>query len=198
MAFSKIRVSVAFALAILCSAVASANTDGLKPQAKTDEKGNTVFTVIVDGLPLTSDEVFETSLKYMHNEYKTARYSEIEHYGDKGIIVGKSTLNSFFTSNGLAKSEVFSADYYLRIDAKDNKARVQVIFTNYRVLKLSDSSNKEELEVNISSVAPFKDGKDNKRYTKAYGKLQEYVAEVLNSVSQKLKSATPSPVVDEW
>lgn len=196
MAFSKIRIVSAFFLATACCIATSAAD--FDHQVKTDDKGNTVFTMVVDQLPLNESEVYDTALKYLQSEYKTARYKDIEQYREKGITVGKSNLNSFYTDNGLTKSEVFSADFYLRIDSKDNKARVQVIFTKYKILKLSDTSNREENEVLISSVAPFADAKDNKRYKKAFEKMQEYVSEIMNSVSQKLKSATPTPASEEW
>ncbi|MDD6889688.1 MAG: hypothetical protein PUD39_05460 [Bacteroidales bacterium] len=166
--------------------------------AKTDQKGNVVFTYVIENLPLNATEGLEASLKYLENEYKTTKYKEIEHFADKGIAYGKGHLNSFYTDNGMVKSEVFSTDYFLRLDAKDNKVRVQLIFTNYNVLTLSDTSNKESMDVAISSVAPFADAKDNGRYKKAFKALTEKANIVLKSVSEKLRAFTPAPVMDEW
>ena len=157
-----------------------------------------MFTLIVNDLPLNASEIFGASLKYLNNEYKTARYTDIQEFQDKGIVYGKSNLNSFYTDNGLMNSEVFSADYYLRLDSKDNMVRIQVIFDNYKLLKLSDNSNAKETEVLISSVAPFSQEKNGKRYKNAYGKLQVFVDQVFNSVIQSIKSTTPTPEVDEW
>lgn len=168
------------------------------PQAKIDAQGNTVFTLVVSDLPLDASDIFNASIKYMKNEYKTAKYSDIQEYGDKGIVIGKSKLNSFYTDNGLINSEVFSVDYQMRLDSKNNMVRIQLIFDKYNLLKLSDSSNNQTTEILISSVEPFSQSKNSKRYKNAYEKLQEYVDKVFSSVIQAIKATTPTPTEDEW
>ena len=176
----------------------AAEMSDLGHKVTTDDKGNTVFTLVLDQLPLSENEVFDTALNYLQSEYKTTRYNDIQQFRDKGIVVGKGNLNSFYTDSGLAKSEVFSTEFYLRIDSKNGRARVQLIFNKYKVLELSDFTNKYAKEVVISQVAPFADAKDNKRYKKAFNHLQELALGILKSVSLKVKTATPAPAADDW
>lgn len=197
MAFSKFRLTLAAILAFAfapCALSAGLAFD----DAKVDSNGNVVFTHVIENLPVGAQDLHAASVKYLQNEYKTTKYKDIECLADKGISYGKGNMNSFFTDNGLIKSEVFSADYFLRIDAKDNKARVQLIFTNYSVQKLSDTSDRQTVDVAIAKVAPFADAENNGRYKKAYKALKENADIVLNSVADKLHSVTPAPVVDEW
>lgn len=168
------------------------------PQGEIDSKGNVAFTTIVDELPLNQSDVYTAACKYIESEYKTARYSDIQKFDDKYIVFGKANLNSFYTENGLTNSRIFNVNFYLRIDSKEKKARIQLIFKDYDILKLLDSSNRESESVAIGSVAPFKKGKDDKRYTKAYNKLREFTAKILDSATTSLKNATSSPVADEW
>lgn len=167
-------------------------------EPKVGPKGNVLFTYVLDDLPLSADEAFAASLNYIQNEYRTTKYNDIECVADMGIVYGKGNLNSFYTDNGLVKSEVFSADYYLRLDAKDGKVRVQLIFTNYNVQKLSDTSDREVVDVVISKVAPFADAENNGRYRKVFKALAENADVVLNSVVDRLRSISPAPVLDEW
>lgn len=197
MAYSKKRLLLSILFGLLISPIAFCG-DLEFEDAKVDPKKNVVFTYVLENLPLNADEVLSASLNYLQTEYKTTKYKDIEYVVDKGIAYGKGSLDSFFTGNGLISSEIFSADYYLRLDAKDGKARIQLIFNKYNVQKLSDTSNRKTTEVIISEKAPFVDADGNGRYKKAFKSLTENANIVLNSVVDKLKSVTPAPTLDEW
>ena len=166
--------------------------------AKLDPRGNVTFTYVLENLPLSTEDVFAASLDYLQKEYRTTKYKDVQTVPDKGVVYGKGEMNSFFTDNGLVSSEVFSAAYYLRLDAKEGKARIQLIFKNYDVQKLSDTSDGKTFEVQISSVAPFANGQNDGRFKKAFKALTENANVVLNSVVYKLKSVSSAPVLDEW
>lgn len=195
MSFSKVLLAATLCFTVLAPSKLTADT---LPIGEKDSKDNVVFTTIVENLPLKQSEAYAAALDYLNNEYKTAQYSDIREFQDKGIAVGASTLNSFYTASGLLASDLYSADYHLRFDCKDNKVRVQVIFSDYQQIKLNDNGNKETALVKICSVSPFQDSKNKKHYKNAYAKLQEFVGQVLSSVKSSLQSAAPAPEMEEW
>ena len=197
MACSNLRYILSFLLLLTVSKLSFG--DELKfNEPKIDANGNVVLTYVLEDLPINADEILKASAKYLENEYKTTKYTDIETIAEKSIVYGKGCMNSFFTDNGLTKSEVFSAVYYLRIDAKDGEARIQLIFNKYDEQQLSDLSDQKVYSVTISEVAPFADAKNNGRYKKAFYHLTENAEIVLKSVVDKLKSVSPAPVMDEW
>lgn len=201
MGSSKILGTVLLTLFSLISGFTASAEDEAMPAYEVDRNKNVVFTILLEGLPLSQTEVFQAAVDYLNNEYKTSRYEIAHNLPEKGIVVGTATLNSFYENNGLRSSSIFSVDYQLRVDAKDGRARVQVILTDYKETELSDTGNKKVIETLISEVAPVSDNKSgNKRkFKKAFEKLQEYVERVLVSTSQSLKNARPAPDAnDNW
>lgn len=179
---------------------ASAETEEM-PSYEVDRNKNVVFTVLLENLTLSQSEVFQAALDYLNNEYKISKYEIAYNLPEKGIIVGAATLNSFYENNGLRSSSIFSVDYQLRVDAKEGRARVQVILTDYKETELSDTGNKKVIETLISEVAPVSDNKsgNKKKFKKAFEKLQEYVERILDSTTQSLKNARPTPdASDNW
>ena len=167
-------------------------------EPKVGSNGTVVFSYILESLPLSAKEVFSASLNYLQKEYKTTIYKNVESVPEKGIVYGKGEFSSFYTDNGLVKTEIFSAEYYLRMDAKDGRARIQLVFTNYDVKELSDASKQTNLQVSISKVAPFAEAENNGRYKKAFKALTANANIVLNSVVENFRSVNPSPILDEW
>lgn len=175
-----------------------ADKKGDLPQATVDSRGNVVFTLIVEGLPLNASEAVDAAENYLATEYKTSRYSDIQRPSDKNFVLGKGNLESFYTDSGLAKSKIYSADYFLRFDGKDGMTRIQVVFNRLKMLQLSDAGNRIETEVRMSEVQPFAESDNGRSYKKAHVRLQEAVSEIFESASNAMKSANPTPVADEW
>lgn len=180
---------------------ASVNAADYKGQfeGKPDDKGNVIFTAIVENIPFSQRGIVDLAKSYLNEEYRTARYSDIKAVDDKGIVYGKSDLNAFYTNNGAIKSDVFSADFFLRFDCKDGRARIQAIFKDYGIQSHSELESKPKENVAIVTVAPFvQDCKNKKTYQKAYAQLQELVDKILLSATNHMQSATPEPEVEEW
>lgn len=168
---------------------------------KVDAAGNVVFTSLIENLPLSQDDIYIASRNYIENAYKETRYKLLPESNHNGQVGGEGVFSSFFESNSLSKGTIFNAVIHLKIDAKDGRARVQVIVRNYQQVILSDFGNKERMDVLISSTAPLTENKEKqKMYKKAFSALHELVHKTMFSVRETLNATQPSASAesDAW
>lgn len=168
---------------------------------KTDDKGNVVFTMTLDNLPHSKEDVYKAAKKYFETAYKNTRYTiSYESEGD-GIIVGTGSFQQFFQGGNAIKVMTFNVDFQLRVDAKDNRARLQIIAKDYEVATISDIGSNEKSKISISTVSPFTDNKDQKKtYKKAFETLTELVEKTLKETSESIKSYSPPVEImsEDW
>lgn len=165
-----------------------------------DNKGNVVFSVIHENLPVGKEQIHEAALKYLQEAYKDTRYEITYNDREKGIVVGNGIFSAFYESSNLISTKTFNVNFFVRVDAKDGRARIQFIAKQYKVTSLSDVKSNENEDVNIALVAPVADNNTNKKnYTKAFENLKKLVAKTLDNVSEAIKAAQ-APIVDgeEW
>lgn len=177
-------------LFILSAQIVRANTYTIDP------KGNVVFTKTIEGLSLDQEQVYNAALKYLQEAYKDTNYKISISNKEKGIVVGEGSFLAFHQSSNLVKTYTFNIDFWVRVDAKDGRARVQFIAKQYKVTSLSDIGDEKVENVNISEVAPFADHDHSRRYYKAYDDLKPMVDKTLNAVSEAIKS-TPALMLED-
>lgn len=165
-----------------------------------DNKGNVVFSVIHENLPVAKEQIHEAALKYLQEAYKDTRYEISYNDIEKGIVVGNGIFTSFYESSNLISTKTFNVSFFVRVDAKDGRARVQFIAKQYNVTSLNDVKSDENEDVDIALVAPISDNKTNKKnYTKAFESLKKLAIKTLDNVSAAIKAAqAPIGVGDEW
>lgn len=159
---------------------------------KTKDDGNVVFTMTLENLPHSKGDIYKAAKKYFETAYKNTKYKiTYESEGD-GIIVGTGSFQQFYQGGNAIKVMTFNVDFQLRVDAKDNRARLQVIAKDYEIATISDLGGNEKANICISSVSPLTDNKDNKKtYKKAFENLTELVEKTLIETSESIKSYSP-------
>lgn len=170
------------------------------PNYIVDKNGNVVFSVIHENLSVSKDQIYEAALKYLQEAYKDTRYEISYNNKDKGIVVGSGEFIAFYESSNLISSQTFNVNFFVRVDVKDGRVRIQFIAKQYKVTSLNDVKSDEVEDVDIASVAPIADNKTNKKnYIKAFDALEQLVFKTLNNVMEAIKAAQ-APVVDgdEW
>ncbi|MBD5334708.1 MAG: DUF4468 domain-containing protein [Bacteroides sp.] len=158
-----------------------------------DAQRNVVFSLVMEDLPLSSSDILSAANDYLNNAYKDTKYNISAYNPEAGFIIGEGIFNSFFQHNNLVKASIFNAPFQLRIDAKDNRARVQFIARNYEVVELSDMSDKKKNLVLISEA------ENSKMYKNAFKQLEELAGKTIAQMSEAIKAQRPQPVAsDEW
>ncbi|MDE6651285.1 MAG: DUF4468 domain-containing protein [Paramuribaculum sp.] len=161
-----------------------------------DNRGNVIFDKTIENLPLSKDEIYKAAADYIENAYKDTRYNIVENNSEAGNITGEGELINFHEQGGLVKSVLYSLKFYLRVDAKDGRARVRLIARTYSLKTLSDVKSSASEDVIISDCEPIGKVK-NKGHKKAFEILSAFAEKTINNVSEALKSATPAVSADD-
>jgi hypothetical protein len=190
---------------LLTILVVLASVFSLSAQSKTtykvDSKNNVVFTSIIEDLPLSRDEIYKAALSYLETAYKDTRYKITLSSPENGSVAGTGNFASIHEHSNLTSSKIISADFTLRVDAQDGRARMQIIVRKYDLVVLCDTKSKRDEDVLVSSVAPIADNStDRKNYTKTFEKLSALVDRTFDSVATTLKNTTSAAPADneEW
>lgn len=168
---------------------------------KSDDKGNVVFTTTLENLPHSKEDVYKAAKKYFETAYKNTKYKISYESEDDGIIIGTGSFQQFFQGGNAIKVMTFNVDFQLRVDAKDNRARLQVIAKDYEIATIRDLGSNEKANISIVTVSPFTDNKEDKKtYKKAFEILAELVEKTLNETSESIKSYTPTADIksEDW
>lgn len=159
-----------------------------------DDTGNLVFCTVLENLPLSQSDIYMVSCDYLRNAYRDTRYKIVEDLAEKGRVIGAGVFESFFQSNSLTKGVIFNAPFHLRIDAKDGRARIQLIARNYNQVVLNDFGGKEKVEVPISTAQPFSEQNNQKIYRNAFESLHEKAHKTILAVKDALDSAVTTAI----
>lgn len=164
-----------------------------------DKNGDVVATRIVEGLALKKQEIYEAGLKYLREAYKETKYKIVIESAENGVVAGEGKFLAFHEANIFPYSYFLDAPFCLRIDAKDNRARVAIIFSYYDG-KRTNINETVDIHDHISDFAPINSGNSDKRrlYQKAFPLLLEKAGKTLTEVEEMLKSTRSVAVDTDW
>lgn len=166
-------------------------------QYTVDNKGNVIFEMTLENLPNDKAEIHASATDYLENAYKDTKYSIVENNLEKGVVTGQGEIVNFHESGGILKSNIYSITFFVRVDAKDGRARIRFVVHNYSLDTLSDIKSESKQELPVSECAPIGSVYKDKGHKKAFEKLQEIADKTLNLVADAIKSATPAIAQDE-
>jgi len=114
-----------------------------------DNNDDIVFTKTIQDIKLSKDDIYNRALSFFITNYKDAKSVLQQQDKDAGIIIGKGVFSDFHCSKGTFKylgnkntvSDFYSAYHIMRIDIKDNKARIIVTVQNYDIKPIFITSN---------------------------------------------------------
>lgn len=124
-----------------------------------DENNDLVFTKVVDNLNITKEDIYNRAFTYFVYKYKDANSVIQQQDKEAGIIIGKGYFKDFNCSVGTYKMmgvelttyDYYSANHILRIDIKDNRARLILTISNY---EFSRGASASSLLAGTNSMSP--------------------------------------------
>lgn len=160
--------------------------------------GNGVsFVITVDSLSLSSSEILSYAKEYLEEAYQFSKY-EIENLNaEKAFVIGKGEFNNFETYAAFPNQYTFNCEHHLRVDAKDGRARICFMVTEYDLLRTN--GNKEERnKVKVKDVSPANPDAETSRkmYNKAFLAMAKLAVSTLYDIREMLRSKVTSEVED--
>lgn len=124
-----------------------------------DENNDLVFVKIIDNLNMSKDDIYKRAFSYFVYKYKDAKSVIQQQDKEAGIIIGKGYFGDFHCSVekykmmgvDLITYDYYNANHLLRIDIKDNRARLILTISNYEVRRSVSASS---LLAGTSSMNP--------------------------------------------
>lgn len=168
------------------------------PAYSVDNKGNVIFEATLENLPLDAADIHGAALKYLENAYKDTRYEIVEN-NPQANVTGQGNISNFYCHGGLTSSALYSLNFYVRVDAKDNRARIRFVCRNYSIMNMNDAKSSTSEDFLISECSPVGEVHKKKGHKKAFEALSTFAERTLSAVSEAIKSATPAiSNDDDW
>lgn len=165
-----------------------------------DANGNIVVSRTVEGLSGAAGDLYAAAKKYLQESYQVTRYEITTDAPDQGTVVGKGTFLNFHRVTILLNSYTLSAEFTLRIDAKEGRARITLSAHNYTGTRQNNNKT-EELCDAIADFAPVNTVNEEKKklYTKAFPVLVECMTSTVDEVEAELREVAGAAALDsDW
>lgn len=159
-------------------------------QYNVDDNKNVTITKVIEIDGLTKDEGYLRALSYFTYNYGN-RESVIQIQDkEKGLIIGKGVYKKVHVGVGLSVTEI-DLWHIIRVDIKDNKARVFITLTEYNAKTTSTmggSTPPSYATTKVSDSFPINPkGWQSTVYTKALYKSTKMAYESIDAIEKSLK-----------
>ena len=163
-----------------------------------DGDDNIVVSEIIEGINANAADIYAAAYDYISNAYKETKYKIIQDNAERGVIVGQGHYLNFCTMSVFPSAYYLCADFLLRVDAKDNRARISLYVREYGGQRQNINVT-EELADKIVDFPPVnKSSNERERlYTTAFPMLIERMKATLDDVKEAL-GKTVSISNDDW
>lgn len=155
------------------------------------------FVITVDSLPLSASEILAYSKEYLEEAYQFSKY-EIEVLNtEKAFVIGKGEFNNFETYAAFPNQYTFNCEHHLRIDAKQGRARICFIVTEYDQLRTNGNKG-ERGKIKVKDVSPANPDAETSRkmYNKVFLAMSKLAVSTLYDIREMLCSKMSSEVED--
>lgn len=168
-------------------------------QWQVDENGNVTYVDVLELPGLSKDQIYDRARNYFTYNYNDA--NEVIQTEDKeqGVVVGKGFYDNVHMS--YIPESVFDCWHILRVDIKEERARVILTLTQYKeLLNLGSAGGLQNRTYDISSQYPINfDGAFKTQMAKAFYASHQRALETLDAVAKALKSGNIDSLIDdEW
>lgn len=163
-----------------------------------DDDGNIIVSKIIEGINANAGDIYATARKYIENAYKETKYKIVQDDAERGIVMGQGRYLNFCTMNVFPSTYYLCADFYLRVDAKDNRARISLYAKEYTGQRQNINVT-EEIADKIVDFPPINTSKAEKErlYSTAFPMLIQHMKDTLAEVEEAL-GKTISVSNDDW
>lgn len=164
-----------------------------------DQSGDVVVAMVVEGLALQRQDIYNAALKYLENAYKETKYKIVVKSLENGVVAGEGEYLQFHEDRIFPSSYFLNAPFTLKIDAKDGRARISVILSYYTG-KRTNINESEDIHDRISLFYPFNKKQTKRRslYNAAFPVLYKKALKTLSEVEEVLKSTRSSAPDTDW
>lgn len=171
----------------------------LNGQYNVDENGNVTIFKVLDSINLSKDEIYNRALNYFTYNYVSGKSVIQSQDKEKGNIVAKGIYENVHTgTNASLATFNISTWHIIRVDIKDNKARIIISLTNYdQVISGGNSQNvyktsfiKDEFPINPK-------GYYETIMTKAFYKSYKKALSSLNAIEKTIKEGNTSKSIEQ-
>ncbi len=164
---------------------------------KVDDKGVS-FVITVDSLSLSSSEIIAYSKEYLEEAYQYSKYNIENVNTERAFVIGRGEFNNFETYAAFPNQYSFNCEHHLRIDAKEGRARICFIVTEYDLLRINGNIS-ERNKIKVKDVSPADPNADSSRkmYNKAFLAMAKLAVSTLYDIRETLKSKV-AVTVEDW
>ncbi len=170
----------------------------IQGQYQLDENGNVTYQKIVDSINLTKTELYNRAMDYFVFNYGDANSVIQNRDIENGIIIGKGIFKSVFYA-GLLNFTTIDTWHILKIEAKDNRARITLALTNYDETITGGTTPDIHNSFSVSAQYPFVfKGYLKTRYGKAFYESHRHALETIASLERALRGDSTKNKNDNW
>jgi hypothetical protein len=165
-----------------------------------DDNGNVTYIRVIDLDGMTKQDIYNRAKAFYIYNYNDALSVIQEEDKEEGRIIGKGTYDNVHYAFAVVANIEYDLIHILRIDIKDNKARVILSLTEYsQTTHMSGTST--TTQVPIATTYPF-DPKGNAKTQegKAFLKSHDIAQVLMSSLEDALRTGNTSSdlVSDDW
>ena len=189
------RVLVFSFLVLLCANVGAQNKEtsellsSIDGQWQPDENGYVTYQKIVDVPDASMSELYAKAESYFAYHYKDANSVIQARNPESGLVVGKGIFPDVHTGQNMITIRV-STRHILKIECKDNRARVTLSLTDY-IQRRSGGGSSSTFEYPLNDRFPLTDKDSEKNVMgKAFYKSHLVAQQTLAAVEEYLKKET--------
>jgi len=170
----------------------------IEGQWEQDDNGNITYTRIIEDLNLPKDKIYTRALEYFTYNYGDgSSVIQIEDK-EKGLIIGKGVYKNVHIGNSII-AYIFDTWHILRIDVKENRARIMLTLTNYDFTvsggDTPDSTRKEVISQNYP-INPK--GRIRNQFGKAFYASHKKAQLTLLAIEKTLKEGSTFKKKSDW
>lgn len=164
-----------------------------------DDNNNVSYVKIIDSIKLKKDDIFNRVKAYIAYNYNDGNSVVQVNDKEKGLIIGKGLYGNSHIGGGLI---LYSVDTYhiLRVDVKDNRARITVTLTQYNMTISGGSNPPSTFKTNVSDNFPVDPkGRTRNQYGRAFYKSHFLALSTIEKVEKAMKEGTTFKAKkDDW
>jgi hypothetical protein len=165
-----------------------------------DENNTITYVKVIELDSLSKDEIYKQAKSYFIYNYHDAKSVLQEDNSEDGRLIGKGIFSSVYNGTVFLVSVSFDVSHILRIDIKENKARLVLTLLMYNTT-WSSTDGTDYNDYNITETYPFNEKAMFKTlFGKAFYATHNYAQAKLIEVEKALRYGNTSQSIekDNW
>lgn len=165
-----------------------------------DNSGNVTISKVIEMPGISKDELYNRALSYFtYNYHKGDAVIQIDDKG-QGLIIGKGIYPDVYS--GLSK--IFSTYHIVRVDVKEERVRVLITMTAYRVeddgvVEFLFGISSSPCEWPMTSRYPFtKEDEAKNAMAQLFYKSFQCATNTVDMIEKSLKEGNTGNDLDDW